>query len=146
MIKLSTGLREQLALSKSLKEALDGGLVRLYTGPVPASPDAALGSAVLINEISAGGTGTPVTFEDVAPGGVLSKSVSENWTGNNLFGDTPTFFRYVLDGDTGDASATAVRFQGTVGGPGADLIISSLPLVSGAPQTFNLFRIAIPEQ
>lgn len=147
MIKQSTGMRVALATTLSVKEALDGGFVRLYTGTVPASADAALpGDAVLINEISAGGTGTAVTFEDNAPSGVLVKRVSENWTGNNLVAGTPTFFRYVKAGDAGDASASAIRFQGSVGGPGADLIISSLPLAANAPQTFNLFRLAIPEQ
>lgn len=145
-IKLSTGLREALAAGSSLRAALNNGYVRIYSGAVPASADAALGSATLLNEISAGGTGTPVTFEATAPNGVLAKSVSENWTGNNLEGGTPTFFRYVLSGDAGDASTSAVRFQGTAGGIGSDLIISTLPLVSGAPLTFDLFQLAIPEQ
>lgn len=146
MIKLSTGLRTALATTQSLRAALNGGFIRMYTGAVPASADASLGSAVLINEISAGGSGSPLTLELTAPSGVVTKSVGEVWTGSNLANGTPTFFRYVLDGDVGDASTTAVRFQGSVGGPGADLIISALPLVSGAPQTFDVFQLAIPEQ
>lgn len=146
MIKPSTGLRQLLVLSASLKEALDGGLIRLYSGAVPASPNDSIGAAVLLNEISAGGTGTPLTFEATAPDGVLSKSVAENWTGNNITGGTPTFFRYVKPGDAGDASNTAVRLQGTAGVLGSDMFISTLPLVGGAPQSFSLFRLAIPEQ
>lgn len=146
MIKLSTGLRVALAITGSLKETLDGGFLRLYSGTVPASADAALGGAVLLNEISAGGTGTPLTFEATAPAGVLSKSIAENWTGNNVLDGTPTFFRYVLSGDAGDASTSAVRFQGTAGPLGSDMFISSLPLVSGAPQSFALFQLTIPEQ
>lgn len=146
MIKLSTGLRVALATQDSLRDALNNGFIRLYTGAVPASADADLGSAVLINEISAGGTGTPLTLEPTAPGGVVSKNVAENWTGNNLADGTPSFFRYVLAGDAGDASTSAIRFQGSVGGPGADMVISSLPLVNGAPQTFDLFQLVIPEQ
>lgn len=146
MIKLSTGLREALAASQSLRAALNNGFIRIYTGPVPASADAALGTAVLINEISAGGTGTPLTLEATAPDGVVTKTAAENWTGNNLADGTPSFFRYVLSGDAGDASTSAVRFQGSVGGPGADMVISSLPLVNGAPQTFDLFQLVIPEQ
>lgn len=146
MIKLSTGLREALAASQSLRAALNNGFIRIYTGPVPASADAALGTAVLINEISAGGTGTPLTLEAAAPEGVVTKTAAENWTGNNLADGTPSFFRYVLDGDAGDASTSAIRFQGSVGGPGADMVISSLPLVNGAPQTFDLFQLVVPEQ
>lgn len=147
MIKLSTGLRQALALSNGFKEALDGGFVNIYSGAVPASADAALGSATLLCRLSVGGDDeTPLTFETTAPGGVLSKKASENWTGNNVAGGTPTFFRYVLDGDAGDASSTAVRFQGSAGGLGSDMFISSLPLVAEAPQSFSLFQIAIPEQ
>lgn len=146
MIKLSTGLREYLAVTGPMKAALDGGYVRLYSGAVPASADAALGTAVLLNEISAGGGGTALTFEATAPGGVLSKAVAENWTGNNLAGGTPTFFRHVQAADAGDASTTAVRTQGTAGALGSDMYISTLPLVAAAPQSFSLYQLAIPEQ
>lgn len=146
MIKQSTGMRVSLAVTGSLKATLDGGLVRIYAGSVPANADAALGGAVLLCEVSAGGDGTPVTFEATAPLGVLKKSVSENWTGNNVAGGNPSFFRYVLAGDAGDASATAVRFQGTAGPLGSDMYIAELPLVNGQPQSFSLFELAIPEQ
>jgi hypothetical protein len=146
MIKISTGLRVAQAVTGSLKASLDGGLVRLYSGTVPASADAALGGATLLNEISVGGDGTPVTFEGTAPLGVLKKSVSENWTGNNLAGGTPTFFRFVKAGDDGSASSSAIRFQGTAGALGSDMFLSALPLVSGAPQAFSVFELTIPEQ
>lgn len=146
MIKVSTGYRQSVAVTGSIRAALNNGLIRIYSGPVPASPDAALGSAVLMNEISAGGTGTPVTLEPTAPGGVISKSAAENWTGNNLVGGTPTFFRYVLAGDAGDASTSAVRLQGTAGGIGNDMVITALPLVLAAPQSFDLFQLVVPEQ
>lgn len=146
MIKQSTGMRVSLAVTGSLKATLDGGLVRIYAGSVPANADAALGGATLLCEISVGGDGTPVTFEAAAPLGVLKKSVSENWTGNNVAGGNPSFFRYALAGDAGDASASAVRFQGTAGVLGSDMYIAELPLVIGQPQSFSLFQLAIPEQ
>lgn len=146
MIKQSTGMRVSLAVTGSLKATLDGGLVRIYAGSVPANADAALGGATLLCEIGVGGDGTPVTFEAAAPLGVLKKSVSENWTGNNVAGGNPSFFRYVLAGDAGDASATAVRFQGTAGPLGSDMYIAELPLVNGQPLSFSLFELAFPEQ
>lgn len=146
MIKQSTGMRVSLAVTGSLKATLDGGLLRVYSGTVPANADAALGGAVLLNEISAGGTGTVLTFEATAPLGVLKKAAAENWTGNNLVAGPPSFFRYVLAGDAGDASATAVRFQGSAGALGNDMFISSLPLVQGQPLAFQQFELAMPEQ
>lgn len=146
MIKLSTAVREALAVGGSLKSILDGGLVRIYSGSVPASADAAIGGATLLCEISVGGDGTPVTFEATAPLGVLKKSVSETWTGTNLADGSPSFFRYVLDGDDGSASASAPRFQGSAGVLGSDMYISSLPLVTGQPLAFSVFELAVPEQ
>lgn len=146
MIKQSTGMRIALAITGSLKGTLDGGLIRVYSGAVPASADAALGAATLLCEVSVGGDGTPVTFEPTAPLGVLKKSVSENWTGNNVDDGSPTFFRYVIDGDVGDASSSAVRFQGSAGALGSDMYISTLPLVSAQPLSFAQFELTIPEQ
>ena len=146
MIKISTGLRVALAVNGSLRSLLNGGLIRIYAGQVPASADLALGGAVLLNEISVGGNGGALTFEATAPLGILKKSVAENWTGNNLSGGMPTFFRFVKPGDSGDASVSAVRLQGTAGQLGSDMFISSLPLVEGAPQAFSVFELTIPEQ
>lgn len=146
MIKLSTGYRQSVALTSSIKATLDGGLVRIYSGAVPPSADASLGAAVLLCEISAGGTGDLLTWEDTAPGGVLSKSVAQNWTGNVVAGGDPTFFRYVKGGDAGDASASAVRFQGSAGILGSDMYIRLLPLVVDTPQSFAVFQLALPEQ
>lgn len=146
MLKLSSGMRQAVAITGSLKEVLDGGLIRIYSGAVPASADAALGGAILLCTLSAGGNGSPLHFEGTAPAGILSKSVSEVWMGNNSAGGTPSFFRYVLVGDAGDASSTAVRLQGTAGALGSDMLISQLPLVSGSPLSFSVFQMAVPEQ
>lgn len=146
MIKQSTGMRVSLAVTGSLKATLDGGLVRIYGGAVPGGPDSALGGAVLLSEISVGGDGTPLTFESTAPLGILKKSAAENWTGNNVADGSPTFFRYVKAGDAGDASSSAVRFQGTAGPLGSDMFIAELPLVNGQPQSFAQFELTFPEQ
>lgn len=145
-IKFSTALREGLAAAGSLRSLINECEVRIYAGSVPVSADAGLGSAVLLNVITAGGTGTPLTFEASAPNGVLTKSVAENWTGNNLADGTPTFFRLVKPGDTGGTSNTDVRMQGTAGTVGNDMVITELPLITGAPQAFDFFQLAIPEQ
>ncbi|OLU22904.1 hypothetical protein BVH03_21875 [Pseudomonas sp. PA15(2017)] len=145
-IKFSTALREGLVVSGPLRTLLNECVVRIYSGSVPVSPDSAIGSAVLLAEISAGGTGTPLTFESAAPNGVLSKSVAENWTGTVIANGSPTFFRLVKPGDTGNAGTTDVRLQGTAGSPGNDMVITELPLITGAPQSFDFFQIAIPEQ
>lgn len=146
MIKLSTALREAIAVTGSLRSALNNGYLRLYSGAVPASADAALGSATLLNEITVGGLGTALTLEPTAPDGVVTKSAAETWVGLNLVAGTPTFFRWVLAADAGDLSTTAVRLQGTAGVLGSDMFIAALPLVEGAPQSVAVFQLTVPEQ
>lgn len=145
-IKLSTGLREGLAVTGPLRTLIGGSLIRIYSGTPPSDADSSIGAAVLLSEISAGGTGAGVTFESLAPGGVLSKTASETWMGTNVASGTASFFRMVLPSDTGGASATAIRMQGTVAQIAADLELSNAALVSGAPLALNSASFTIPAQ
>lgn len=145
MIRLSTGLRSGIATGGSLYDLLNECLLRVYSGPEPASANADLGSAVLLCEVSAGGTGDPLEFESTAVDGVLVKSAAQVWTGDNLDDGDPLFFRLVKVADTGTSSTTEVRLQGSSGGLGKDMFIASLPLASGAPLTFRVFQLTIPE-
>jgi len=147
VLKLSTALREGLAASSDMRTLLNECFINIYSGPVPPSADSELPpSAVLLNTISVGGMGDPLTLEPDAPGGVITKSVAENWTGNNVADGTPTFFRLVKATDTGSATTTEVRIQGSAGGVGNDMVITELPLVEDAPLSFDFFQLVIPEQ
>lgn len=145
-VKLSTGLVEGLAVTGSLRSLINGCLVRIYSGTEPATADAAIGGATLMLEVSVDDDGTPLTWEASAPGGVLSKSASEVWEGENLQAGGVTFFRIVKPGDTGAASTTDIRMQGSAGGLGNDLVITDLPLVAGQSKRFELFQVAVPKQ
>lgn len=143
--KFSTELRRQQCVVGSLKSILDGGILRLYSGPVPGSADAGLSGNTVLCDISAGGTGTGVTFEAIAGQATLTKSLSEIWQGNNVATGTVTFFRLIKPSDTEAAGTGEVRIQGTVGGPAADLTISNANLVLGAPQRLEYFAISLLE-
>lgn len=143
-IKMSTGIREGLAITGSLRSLLTGSVIRIYSGSAPTDADSSLGAATLLCEISAGGVG--VTFESAAPGGVLSKSAAENWSGTNSASGNASFFRMVLASDTGSASASAIRMQGTVAQISADLELSNISLISGAPLAINAANFTIPAQ
>lgn len=142
--KFSSGVRKQICFSGPLKTILDGSVVRLYSGVVPQHADSALGSATLLCEIKVGAN--PVTFEAAGNTATLTKNLSEEWRGDVLVGGTPSFFRLVKESDTGTATDTEVRVQGTVGGPADDLTISNPLLVQGAPQRIEYFAISILEQ
>lgn len=144
MFKLSTGLRNGLLTTSSLKGLLDTGKIKIYAGTVPASANDALGSATLLCTISNNGTATGLTLASAAADGVLTKTLAEVWSGTNAAGGTATFFRWEMTGDDGSASTTAIRLQGTVGVAGADMNLSSVSLTSGAPQTLDYFTVAMP--
>lgn len=141
--KFSTELRRQQCVVGSLKQILDGGFIRVYSGPVPASADAALSGNDLLVEISASGLG--VTFEPTAGDATLVKNLSEIWQGDVLQNGTATFFRFEHQADTGTQTTAEVRMQGTVGGAAADLTISNSSLVQGSPQRLEYFAIALLE-
>lgn len=141
-MKPSTGLRNAILASSSLKTALDGGEIRIYAGNVPASADAAIGSATHLCTIKNDGDG--ITFDSAADAGVLSKNPAETWSGVNENTGTATFFRHVLSSDTGDESTTALRLQGTCAVAGADLNLTSVGLSSGATQTIDFYSVAMP--
>lgn len=143
-IKASTGLRNALLGTGSFKGTMDGGFLDIYAGTVPTDADAAIGSATLLCRISDNGTGTGLDFAASAAAGVLAKDGSQVWSGTNVATGTATFYRFVASGDTGAASTTEPRLQGTVAVLGADLNLSSVALSSGAPQAIQFFYVALP--
>lgn len=129
--------------SGSFKGALAGTIIRVYGGAAPAAADDALGAAVLLCTISVDGTGTGVTLDATASGGVIVKNPSEVWTGDVVTSGTAAFFRMELASDAGAFSTSAVRMQGTVGLVGADLNFSSVSLLVGDARRINYFAASI---
>lgn len=139
---LSTGLRNALLGSASLKSSLDGGEIRIYAGTVPADADAAIGAATLLVTIKNGGSG--INFDSAATGGVLLKAPAETWSGTNAASGTASFFRHVVAADTGASSTTALRIQGLCAVAGADINLTSVALTSGATQTLDFYSVSLP--
>lgn len=142
-MKISTGLRNGLLVTGSLKSQLDSGVIKIYSGAEPASADDAV-TGTLLCTISVNSTGTGITFETTATAGVLAKKSSEVWSGVNAATGTAGYFRHVQPGDTGVSSTTQKRIQGTVAVAGADLNLSAVGLTSGATQTIDYYNIALP--
>ncbi len=125
---------------------MDGCVLMMYAGPEPADADAALGGATLLATYSKNGDGTPLAWNAPSAGSV-SKPAGDVWSATAGATGTPTFFRYQRPTDDGTASATAVRIQGKVGlvsDPAADLALSSLAIVNGAPLTIDAASATVP--
>lgn len=144
--KFSTDLRRQQCVVGSLKSILDGGIIRLYSGPVPFSADSGvIGANDVLCDITVNGSGTGLTFEATAGNATLTKNLSEIWEGIVTKSGQVTFFRFIFPSDSGLTGTAEVRMQGTVGGPAADLTISNSLLALGAPQRLEYFAIALLE-
>ncbi len=130
-VKTSTGLSAYLAVTGSLKDAFDGGLIKVFDGMPPSSPDdAEVGT--LLWTISVDGDGTGLTFDPTPVGRALVKPAAATWQGATAAG-TPTYYRLVAAGDTGAGSTTQPRVQGSVGAvPGVDLYMTNPTLVTNA--------------
>ena len=145
MAKFSTGLRNGMLDTGACAALLDGGLLHIYAATtVPDTADAALpGDAVLLCTLSDNDTGDGLAF-DSASDGSLPKAAAQIWKGTNLATGIGAFYRYSLPADTGAASATALRVQGTIGPVNADLLMGDPNFVSGQPFTLNYFFIVLP--
>ena len=142
--KASTGLRNALLDTGPFRTVMNLSFLKIYAGTEPADADASLGGATLLCTISNNGSATGLTFAASASGGVLTKTLAEIWSGNNVASGNATFYRLVGASDDGSASLTQPRVQGTVGVAGADLNLSNVALVSGAPQSIDSYNVALP--
>lgn len=148
MAKFSTGLRNGMLGSTGAKEALNGGRLRIFSVTAPALAPAtadAPETGVLLMELTVAGDGvTGLTF-GVPDEGVLSKTEAEVWmTSSILASGAISYFRFVAPGDTGAASATQARIQGSVGVVGTDMVLASTAATAGQPWTLNYFNVALP--
>jgi hypothetical protein len=126
----SIGLRN--AALAAVKDELDGGFLYLFSGTVPATPDAATGASTLLATLSVDDDGTTGLTFAAPTGGSMAKTSSENWEGTVLANGTVTYARFCASGDDGTgASSTAPRLQLTVGTAGAELNLSSVVLATG---------------
>lgn len=142
--KVSTGARNKMLDTGSLKTLLNLGSIKIYAGPVPADADAALDPAnTLLCTVTNASGATGLTL-GVAAEGVLTKAEGEVWSGVNAASGTATFYRHVAAGDDGTLSTTQVRLQGAIGLAGAEMNLSSTALVAAATQTIDYYVVGLP--
>lgn len=138
--KYSTGFKNAILDTGSVKGTFDGGSITVYAGTVPADADAAHSGNTALVTFTVASTG--LLLASSASGGSISKSSSQTWSGTAGATSTATFFRYTQSGDTGASSSTAKRIQGTVGTAGADMNLSSVSINSGTTYTLDYFALS----
>lgn len=144
----STGLRNKMLDTSSLKSALANGLIHVYSsaiGDIPATADAAIDPAKHTKLLTVYGDGVSAGLNlGTASGGAIGKAAGETWSGTILASGNAVFFRLVAAGDTAALSTAAARIQGRAGGAGAELFLGSVSLVAGNPQAVNFISIGVP--
>lgn len=142
-IKVSTGLRNKVLDTGSMKSRITGMVMKIYTGAEPATADAAV-TGTLLCTVSDNATGAGLSFEAAAVDGVLAKLSSQVWKGVNAATGVAGYFRLANTSDAGSASTTEERIQGSVGQAGADLNLTNTTLTNGVDQPISYFVVSQP--
>lgn len=129
-----------IAMCDALVDRLDLGagpaLLRIYSGSQPADPDAGIGGATLLAELTCSDPAFGAAV-DVSPGGrataaAITSDASANATG------TAAWFRAVQSGGTAE-------IDGEVGTSGADMNLSTVSIVSGAEVVITSWTVTMPQ-
>lgn len=144
---LNTALKNAWLATGSLKSLIDTGFIYLYSGPVPADADVAPDvNCVKLVKVDAGaGAGPGVTWNGAPTNGVLQKTGTETWSGNELASGTMTFFRYCqgTDDGSGVSDGAQYRLQGTIGSDATFDLDSNTITQSGNLYTLNTGELLI---
>lgn len=148
-LQFSTGFKDDLLDTGSVKSIFDDGYIKVYAASaIPASADDALVGHTLLVTYSDNdqgiGAGQGLDLEASASNGSISKAAAQVWSGTAAATGTGLFWRYEQSGDTGGASTTEKRIQGTIGGSGADLIVQSTTFTLSTLYTIDFFSLTVP--
>jgi len=150
MLRLSTGLRTNLAGSTGFAATFANGVIEIRSGTQPASADSAATGTLLGTVTLASGAFTPgsptngLTFAAAANGAV---SKSGTWSFVGIAAGTAGWFRLKGNGvDEGGASTTLPRLDGSIAVSGADMNLSNIAIAIGAPTTIDSFTWTQPAQ
>lgn len=162
MIRISDALANGLLQGSSVKELLDGGFLRIFAGPVPATADEALDMTATTGDhtqlvqlaadaVPADAGVVGLNFAATASARALAKDAAETWVGKVHFvgkdaasaGVSPltaTFYRFcdAADDGTGVAGVGDPRIQGTVAEVGGDIVLDSVILSDNGANTVGL--------
>lgn len=135
----------------SLKDVFQDGVLRIYSGSQPTSPDSAVAGTLLMEitvsagAFSAGAFTNGLEFGDAASG-AISKASGETWQAVAAASGTAGWFRFVGNAtDSGAGSTSLPRIDGSVGTSGADLNMSGTSITAGATYTIDTFTLTLPE-
>ncbi|MEE4114405.1 MAG: hypothetical protein V2I40_16415 [Desulfobacteraceae bacterium] len=135
----------------ALKNVFQDGILKIYSGSQPASPDSAASGTLLLQitvsagAFVAGAFDNGLEFGDAASG-AIAKATGETWQGLGIAAGTAGWFRLCANAtDAGAASTSLPRIDGSVGTSNADLNMTTTTITVGATYTVDSFTLTLPE-
>lgn len=151
-VKISTGLRNAACGTTGIAGALNGGVIRIYSGPQPVTADAAatgtlLGLATLNAGAWEAGDPTNGLVFDAPAGGGIAKPAAAIWKFMGLVAGQAGWCRFVGNAlDDGSVSIILPRLDMAIAAGGGDLKMSVTSILVGAPVTIDVFSVSLPAQ
>ncbi len=124
------------AIVDSVDAGAGAGILRIYSGTVPANVDTALGAQVILAELTMSDPAFGAAV-DANPGATATANAIADDTAANATG-TASFFRIF------DSNGVA-RIQGTCGTSSAELILNSVAIQAGALVEVLSLTVTMPE-
>jgi len=133
MATLTLSVARRQARVDSVTARLNSGLIKIYTGTIPATPATAIGAQVLLGTLTFGATAfgaATAATPSVATANAITQDSSADATG------TAAWAR-ILESD-----GTTVVMDVDCGTSAATLILNTLSIVSGGPITCSSFTLS----
>ncbi len=137
----------------SLRDIFKDGVLKIYNGTQPASPDNSIGGAtpLVVISVASGAFASGAVANGLEFGtavlGVITKN-ADVWSGVIASSGVAGWYRkYANPTDAGAADTTYIypRIDGTIGTSGRELNMTNTTLTAGATITIDTFEITLPE-
>lgn len=130
---LKTAIVTRNAALNAISALANGGLLKIYDGAQPATPETAITTQTLLSTLTLNAT----AFGAAAAGVITANAITQD---SNIAGTgTATWYRlYKSDGVT-------VLWDGSVGLATADLILNAVALAAGAILQCSSFTYTLPQ-
>jgi len=120
----------------AIRSAYNSGKLRVYSGTVPASADAALGGATLLAELTLNATAFPASSGGVLTANAITRANAAVASG------TASFFRLLGSDGTTVLAQGAVGLSGDV--PTPEMVVPTTTVAAGQPFECSSLTITIP--
>lgn len=151
--RLSTGMRNAILESGSVKTTLENGQIRIFSGSQPSSADDGEQGTHLCTitvdgaEMSSGDSANGLNLGS-AEDGKINKSSDETWKGENLEDGTAGWFRWYpndySDHQGEDSDGSKIRIDGRCGSSVGEMRLSNTSLTKGADTTIDSVELTMP--